>query len=187
MRPPKVEDQALLDGLMAVLRARGYDGSSLNELAGSSGLQKASLYHRFPGGKKEITLAVLHYVHEWIRTYIYERLTDQSVSPAERLGSVIQSIHSLYQGGEKSCILKALSMDSSVDLFGEEIKASMQLWIDGFTTLGVDCGFTRKSAQEKAFQVLIAIQGSLIVAKGLGSTVPFVSAVASIEKMYQEA
>ncbi len=186
MRPPKVEDQALLDGLMAVLRAKGYEGSSLNELAGSSGLQKASLYHRFPGGKKEITLAVLHYVHEWIRKYIYERLTDQSLSPAERLGDVIQSIHSLYQGGEKSCILKALSMDSSVELFREEIKESMQRWIDGFTALGVDYGFTRDAAQEKAFQVLIAIQGSLIVSKGLGSTAPFVAAVEAIEKMYRE-
>ncbi len=187
MRPPKVEEQALLDGLMSVLRAKGYEGSSLNDLADSSGLQKASLYHRFPGGKKEITLAVLHYVQQWIQKHIYEWLMDHSISPAERLGGVIQSIHSLYQGGEKSCILKALSMDSSVEVFGEEIKESMQRWIDGFTALGVDCGFTQKIAQEKALQVLIAIQGSLVVSKGLSSTAPFVAAVASIKKTYQEA
>ena len=70
MRPQKVEDQALLLGLMAVLSAKGYDGASLNELAESSGLQKASLYHRFPAGKKEITSAVLNYVNEWVKKNI---------------------------------------------------------------------------------------------------------------------
>jgi AcrR family transcriptional regulator len=158
MRPQKVEDQPLLDGLMAVLRAKGYDGSSLNELASASGLQKASLYHRFPGGKKELTLAVLLYVKEGITKYIYELLTDQSIPPPERLRGVIRNIHSLYNNGKESCILKALSMDSGVELFGEQIKESMQLWIKAFTALG----------------------------KGIQSTAPFVSAIESIEKLYGE-
>lgn len=186
MRPQKVEDQPLLDGLMSVLRAMGYDGSSLNELARSSGLQKASLYHRFPGGKKEITLAVLHYANEWIRKYIYELLTDKSISQPERLCGVIQNINNLYNSGRKSCILKALSMDSGLELFGEQIKESMHLWINAFTALGIDCGFTEEIAREKAFQVLIIIQGSLIVSKGIQSTDPFVSAIESIQKMYRE-
>ena len=48
MRPQKVQDTEMLQGLMAVLRSRGYDGASLKELSDSTGLKKASLYHRFP-------------------------------------------------------------------------------------------------------------------------------------------
>jgi len=54
MRPQKVNNTELVKGLLNVFRSKGYDGASLNDLAVASGLQKASLYHRFPNGKKEI-------------------------------------------------------------------------------------------------------------------------------------
>ena len=186
MRPQKVEDEQLISGLMSVLRSKGYEGSSLNELASGSGLQKASLYHRFPEGKKEIALAVLNYVNTWVENNLYNILIDKSLKPKKRLNLVIENINNLYNNGEKSCVLNALSMDSSVSLFALEIKKIMQLWIDGFTELGIDIGFKKKLAAENALQVLISIQGSLVISKGLGSSTPFLSALKSIEIMYQD-
>lgn len=49
---------------MSVIRSKGYDCSSLNDLVNSKGLQKASLYYGFPKGEKEITSVVLKYVDE---------------------------------------------------------------------------------------------------------------------------
>ena len=186
MRPLKIEDQPLLEGLMSVLRSKGYDGSSLNELAGSSGLQKASLYHRFPGGKKEITFAVLNYANAWVHKNIYQLLSDQFVAPDERLAQVINKINILYDQGEAVCILRALSLDTGIDLFGDKIKESMQYWVAGFSALGVAFGFSEEVARNKAFQVLINIQGSLVVAKGLNSPETFQSALANIRTMYQQ-
>jgi len=186
MRPQKVEEQALLNGLMSVLRAKGYDGSSLNELASASGLQKASLYHRFPGGKKEITQAVLHYVSEWVQKSVYEPLVDKTTLPVQRLEKVLENINGLYNRGESSCLLRSLSIDSGIALFGMEIKETMQAWIDGFVALGMDCGFSGPIAREKALQALIQLQGSLVVGTGIGSTAPFVTALQFVKKMYQE-
>ena len=76
-------------------------------------------------------------------------------------------------------------MDSSVSLFALEIKKIMQLWIDGFTELGIDIGFKKKLASENALQVLISVQGSLIISKGLSSPAPFLRVLKSIESMYQ--
>lgn len=185
MRPQKVEDKALLIGLMSVLSANGYEGSSLNELAESSGLQKASLYHRFPEGKKEITSAVLYYVNEWIHSHIYLLLINPNISPSKRLNSVIENINTLYNNGDSICILRSLSMNTGMELFGQQIKESMQLWLKGFSTFGMHCGFSETIAQEKAFQVLINIQGSLIVSRGLGSTKPFKAALNAIQDMYK--
>ncbi|MBF2707732.1 TetR/AcrR family transcriptional regulator [Flavobacterium soyangense] len=185
MRPQKVEDKALLIGLMSVLSSKGYDGSSLNELAESSGLQKASLYHRFPAGKKEITSAVLNYVNEWIHKNIYLLLINQSITPAERLNEAIKNINNLYNDGESICILRSLSMNTGIEIFGEQIKETMQLWINGFTAFGKDCGYEDAVAQEKAYQVLVNIQGSLIVSKGLNSTNPYKAALKSIQDMYK--
>jgi AcrR family transcriptional regulator len=185
MRPLKVDNDKLIDGLISVLRSKGYEGSSLNELASAVGLQKASLYHRFPEGKKEIALTVLEFVNLWVEKNIYNLISDKSILPEVRLLSVIENISNLYDSGENSCILSALSMDSSVSLFKQEIQKVMQLWIDAFTSLGIDFGFNNKVAKEKATLVLINIQGSLIVSKGLGSATFFSEVLKNIENMYK--
>lgn len=186
MRPQKVEDQELLKGMMTVLSAKGYDGASLNELAESSGLQKASLYHRFPEGKKEITSAVLNYVNDWINVNIYLLLSNHSLRVADRLSIVVKNINSLYNNGDAICILRALAMETGVPVFDEQIKNSFLLWIKGFACLGVDLGMTEKVAREKAIHVLVLIQGSLIVARGIGSVAIYKTTIKEVEAIYKK-
>lgn len=169
---------------MAVLRAKGYDGASLNELASACGLQKASLYHRFPGGKKDIALAVLNYVGQWTEQHIFKVLVDQASPCGERLSIALQNIDIVYHAGKVSCLLRALSLDSGLALFGEQIKQSMEKWIAAFQKLGQDWGLDAKSALATAIQVLIKIQGSLVVSKTLGDTSPFQDSLKEIESMY---
>jgi AcrR family transcriptional regulator len=184
MRPQKVEDTELLSSLMEVIRFKGYEGSSLNELASASGLQKASLYHRFPKGKQQIALAVLSFVKEWVHKNIYLVLKDKKIASSERVNTVLENIVALYNNGEKSCILSALSVQSSVELFNAEIKIIMEEWISGFYALGIDCGLEKNNAKSLATTVLISIEGSLIVSKGLGTNQPFVDALTYIRKQY---
>ena len=54
MRPQKVQDIEIIESLVKTFRSNGYEGTSLAELAKSTGLKKASLYHRFPDGKQEM-------------------------------------------------------------------------------------------------------------------------------------
>ncbi len=184
MRPQKVTDQNLIEGLMSVIQSKGYDGSSLNDLANSTGLQKASLYHRFPKGKKEITSAVLTYVEQWVDINIVELLSDKEQKPNERLKIVIENIDNLYEGGEKICVLRALTMDNNLDLFGEQLKNIMTNWIIGFTNLGISFGLSEKEAKSKAEQTLILVQGSLIVSKAMSTLKPFQKTLISIKNMY---
>ena len=79
-----------MTGLMEVIRAKGFEGASMNDLAEATGLKKASLYHRFPGGKQEITEAVLAYTQSWGRTHISGVLTDSTQAPEARLTKVIE-------------------------------------------------------------------------------------------------
>ena len=87
---------------MATFRTKGYNGASLNDLANSSGLQKASLYHRFPGGKKDIGLAVLNFVEVWKEQNIVAVIKNKDLKPSERLSTVIKNISSIYENGECS-------------------------------------------------------------------------------------
>lgn len=169
---------------MAVLRAKGFDGASMNDLSEATGLKKASLYHRFPGGKKEIAEAVLAYTGDWSEINIQQVLTDQSQTPLQRLQQAIANIRALYNDGQAICILRALTMDSSLPLFGNLIEERFQVWIDAFAQLGRDFGFTDEKAKKLALETLIRVQGSLVLSKGLGTVEPFQQNLIEIERIY---
>ena len=185
MRPQKVQDQEMLEGLMSVLRAKGYDGASLKDLAEASGLKKASLYHRFPGGKKEMTEAVLSFVGEWVDRHILEVLQNKEVTPSDRLDSALKNINTLYQSGEAICIFRSLSTDIGLELFGTQIQQGIQKWIDAFARLGVDFGKDKTTAKSLALQSYIEIQGSLVIAKGMNSNKIFKATLKKIKERYQ--
>ncbi|MEL6537159.1 MAG: TetR/AcrR family transcriptional regulator [Bacteroidota bacterium] len=184
MRPQKVNDAELMAGLMAVFRTKGYEGTSLNDLAVATGLQKASLYHRFPGGKKEIAEAVLAYAKAWIGKHVRQVLEDSQELPAVRLVRALDNIRELYGNGKEICILRALSMDQGLSLFGQGVQQNMEEWIAGFYQLGLDLGLEPKAARESAEDTLIMVQGSLVVGKGIGDTSLFDRAIKHLGRLY---
>lgn len=186
MRPQKVENSVMLEGLMEVLRTKGFDGATLNDLAAASGLQKASLYHRFPGGKEQIASAVLEYSNQWLNDNIYQVLNDKSLSLNNRLDKVIENIQILYNRGEAICLLRSLSMDNGIVIVAKQIKNEMLSWIAAFSQFGVEFGFEPITAERIAYEGLIKIQGSLVVSKGLGNITAFQEALISIKNSYQQ-
>ena len=184
MRPQKINDTQLFDRLLSTFRAKGYDGASLNDLASAAGLKKASLYHRFPGGKEEIARKLLENVRKWGQENIAVVLLDQSMPADVRLDKALGLIDDFYKGGKESCLLRAMSMEHGLALFQREIAQSMQAWIDGFSRLGEDFGFSEDLARQKATQTLILIQGSLVVAKGLEQPPLFTQALTQIRNLY---
>ncbi len=186
MRPQKIQDKDLFSGLLDVFRSKGYEGASLNELAIGCGLQKASLYHRFPKGKKEIASSVLNYVTESIENHIYKILVNTKVPISDRLSSVLENISYFYKGGETTCILRSMSLDFGMELFHTEIRQGMQKWIDGFTFIGEELGYSKEIALEKANETFIKVQGSLILAKAMGQSYLFEDALEKIKILYED-
>lgn len=185
MRPQKVDHQHLMEGLMSVLREKGFEGSSLMDLSAATGLKKASLYHRFPGGKKEIAEAVLNYVKAWNEVNILGVLANKKLSPKKRLDMAIDNINLLYDQGKSTCILRAMTTEASLPIFGNQIEESFQLWIDGFTILAIDLGSSKKKGHQLAQEVIIRVQGALILSKGMNDITPFRESMDYIKKMYQ--
>lgn len=187
MRPQKVHQEEMLQGLMSVLRSKGFDGSSLNDLAEATGLKKASLYHRFPGGKMEMTKAVLDFVDGWVQMNIYDVLVDKRESPQQRLVKALKNINNLYHEGEAICISRALSMETGMELFGDQIESGFDKWVESFTHLGMDLGWKKSKAEEEGLKTLIGIQGSLVVSKGLRKKAIFQKNLEEINNRYLEA
>jgi len=184
MRPQKVLDIEILAGLSKVFRSKGYEGASLKDLSDATGLKKASLYHRFPDGKKGMADAVLNHIDNWVDKKVFFEFLNTEKTPEERLKTGLKAIRVLYKGGEETCIFRALSMQSSLELFENQISVGMKKWINTFEELGIALGLSTSIAKDKAYQSLIKIQGSLIVTKGLNDINVFENILVQIENEY---
>lgn len=179
----KINQEDLVSGLLEVFRKVGYDGASLTALAAASGLKKSSLYHRFPGGKQQMAQEVLEFANE----FVSERITGVLMNPgdpATRLHTALHNIDQLYAGGQKSCLLRALSMDAGLKLFSTGIQGAFTDWIKAFVHLGTDLGMAPETAHTQAENVVIQIQGSLIVARGTDQPAVFKRTLTTIENTY---
>ena len=185
MRPSKVTNEELIKNLATTIRQKGYDGASLSDLEKSSGLKKASLYHRFPEGKQGIGLAVLQDIGQTISERILTIMIDKSIPTEERLPIVIERIRELYDNGDLSCIINALSMQNGLDLFQNDLNTTLENLISNLTILGVDCGYSEKESNTKAIWALNAIQGSLILCRSMKNTKPFDEAMEFIKHLYK--
>lgn len=183
MALPKVEQDVVLGELMNLFRTVGYDGASLAQIAQATGLQKASLYHRFPDGKRAMAKAVLDQVDEWNQTHLTHVLQSTS-PPAERLTRALANISTLYQGGQVGCVLRALSLGSDASHFQEQIGGLFADWIAGFERLALDLGHSPVQARQLAQNTLVQVQGSLILARTLNQPALFEQALERIKEEF---
>lgn len=186
MRPQKVLDTEILSGLAKVFRSKGYEGASLADLADATGLKKASLYHRYPGGKQEMADAVLSHIDKWVEENVFGSFLDENMTPQDRLKNGLNQIRTLYDDGREVCIFRALSMENGLEFFEEQVKNGMKEWIATFEEVGLAFNISQSRAQEMAIQTLTEIQGSLIVSKGLNDLSVFEKALQHIENRYLE-
>ncbi|HVI43412.1 MAG TPA: TetR/AcrR family transcriptional regulator [Chitinophaga sp.] len=163
MRAQKIDAEDLGNKLFETFSLLGYDGASMEALSAATGLKKASLYHRFPNGKKEMAQHVLGIVEQWIQDNVIAVSKNKELKPEARLKKVIASVNQLYHGGSSNCVLRTLSIGSDADDFQEGISHCFDLTIDGFAHIGRDLGLPADTARKRAKQINILIQGALVV------------------------
>jgi TetR/AcrR family transcriptional regulator, lmrAB and yxaGH operons repressor len=179
-RPQSVEDEVLMTRLSCVFRDVGYEGASLALLSESTGLKKASLYHRFPNGKQQMAEEVLASALNWFEANILSVLRADS-SPAERIATVARHLDGFYAGGQQACLLNMLaSPRAEPGPFSEGIKGAFEALISAFAVVARDAGQDAKAAKLRAERTVMLLQGSLVMSRGLGSSKPFKTFLAGL-------
>ncbi|PKP72707.1 MAG: TetR/AcrR family transcriptional regulator [Alphaproteobacteria bacterium HGW-Alphaproteobacteria-6] len=179
-RPQTIEDDALIARLSGVFRDAGYKGASLGLLAEGCGLQKASLYHRFPGGKQQMAEEVIAAALDWYEVNIFAPLRGEG-TPRERLAAVGQALTAFYADGRKACLLNMLAAPPEADgPFAAAIRGAFTAIIDAFCDLAREAGHDEAQARARATRVVMLLHGSLVLSRGLGSSEPFHAFLASL-------
>jgi AcrR family transcriptional regulator len=167
MPAPKMTRDEAIDRLATVFRAHGYDGSSLSIVAEATGLGRASLYHHFPGGKDEMVREVFRRIGARVDAEILSPLAGPG-APEERLARWARGLERFYACGRENCLLGALVLGGGAERFPDELAASFKALIGTLARTLAAAGLSKGAARRRAEDAISRVQGSLVVARGLG-------------------
>jgi len=169
-RQAQIDNETLIKKLTQVFRDYGYEGSSLTILSKATGLKKASLYHRFPGGKEEMALGVLNSAGKWVEENIVTPL-NSNLTPEKKIKNMAKKLDEFYSGGKGTCLLNMLSSpDIKSGPFSNHIKEAFQVWIKSLTGVLIECGIGPKESRRRAENAIAMMQGTLVISRGMNDT-----------------
>lgn len=171
-RPRSIESGELIARMLRVFRANGYEGTSLSRLSKETGLANAALYHRYPGGKREMAEAVLAELRCWTRAHVLAPLREPG-EPAELVRGMCAALDELYSSGHEPCLIGLFAAGEPLEAFGESLRGSLTDLMAAIADVLVRAGLPEATARERAEDAVVRIQGSLVVCRALGSTDPF--------------
>jgi TetR/AcrR family transcriptional repressor of lmrAB and yxaGH operons len=164
VRPSRTSRQEILQKLSQVFRRDGYSGASLADLAGAVGLGKASLYQKFPDGKVQMGAEVLAEIGRSFEAEVLAAVREPGPIDT-RFTRMLGGVRKFYEDGKLSCVLDTLSLGEAGPLYRESLSAAVNHWLEALTGLGREAGLSPAKAAVWAEEVVITIEGSLILAR----------------------
>jgi AcrR family transcriptional regulator len=181
----KVPEDVLLEKIAEVFRLYGYEGASIRLLSDATGLERASLYHRFPGGKEQMAEAVVARACEWFEHNVFAPLQTDS-TPREKLRQVAAHLRDFYRRGTLWCVLDSMTLGGGTQGLRNRIHAAYSAWLHAFERVAREAGFSASLARSRSEQALVEIEGSLVVARVTGDAKPFLRVVQNLPGLLSE-
>lgn len=162
--------------LAEVFRSHGFAGTSLSLISEATGLGKGSLYNFFPGGKEEMARAVLAHVDAWFTQHLYTPLS-RTDDPDRAIAAMFEAVDRYFRAGGRVCLVGAMALDATRDVFATAISAYFAGWIDALAAALRRRGESRARAHSLAEQCVLEIQGALVLSRALGDKAVFARAL----------
>jgi AcrR family transcriptional regulator len=164
MANSKVSRQEVLRGALELFRSFGFKGVSLNDISQKTGLEKPSLYFKFPRGKKEIALEALRAAIDFFSEQVIKPLSADGTAE-DRLQTAIQGLRIFYANGTMPCVTNSFSFAIECPEVAEALDQFLRGWIDAFGKVVEESGSVGAAARERAEKVIVAVEGSLILSR----------------------
>lgn len=183
MSRTRLTDDELLERLLGVFRAHGYAGTSLADVSEVTGMGRASLYHRFPGGKDDMATAVLRHAHARFGAEVLAPSAREE-DPRRAARRMARGLDAFYSGGQACCILDTMTLGSAPSLQDdaagsatEELRAlaaeSLGAWVGRCAEIARSAGHPRAVARRRAEDAIARIEGGLVLARVHGDRKAF--------------
>lgn len=181
MPAPLMSKSDMLDRLMDLFREKGFDGASVSDISEATGLGKSSLYHHFPDGKQEMALQVLARLQDQLERALFEPARSTG-TPKQKLDRMLDGIEAFYEGGKKACLIERLSASVDVNQFRRPLSRVVAAWVDGVEGLAIEAGLPRASARVRAENMVVRIEGALVLCASTGNTTVFTRTIRDLHE-----
>jgi len=196
-RPPRKNDptglrRKVLDAAYGMFQARGYNGTSMQELMEATALSGGALHHHFPS-KKSLVLAVFK---ERVAPAVRETWIEP-VRAADSFGVGVQSVFEEIiaglegRGTVSGCPLNNLALELSL-ADGEFRAAAAEIFYEWQEALG-ECvratrggrGLTKSARAEVAAFIVSSYSGAMTLAKAEQNAKPLRSTAQNLKRWLQ--
>lgn len=163
--------------LFQLFRCGGYEGVSIGDISKATGLGKSSLYHHFPGGKSDMAAAVVTFARDWMKGNLLDPLAGPAPLPA-RIDGMIAKARDLYGGGTAPCLVASMLVTNDGKPAETNVGSLLSDWIAALSDALQGDGAPKTSADMKATNAIVRIEGALLVARATGQLDVFERALA---------
>lgn len=160
----------IIRAMTEVFRESGYDGTTLSKLMVGTGLERASLYHYFPGGKTAMAAAVLQDVLGQLREDVLSALSADA-PPKERIANMLDATDAFYNGGNDLCFISIFAVGVNDEGLSAALQSAVAGWLEALEATLSDAGVL--GAEELAHAALSCVQGGLVLAASQNDPRPF--------------
>ncbi|PST22032.1 TetR/AcrR family transcriptional regulator [Mesorhizobium plurifarium] len=162
--------------LAEVFREHGYEGASLALIGKATGLGKGSLYHFFPNGKEEMLQAVLGEIGQWFEDAVYSPLRNESDANGA-IGAMLASTDQYFRSGRRVCLVGALAVANTRDLFAQAIRGYFEAWVDALQSALIRQGREAGQSGILAEEAVLTIQGAIVLSRAMDDPAVFQRAI----------
>ncbi len=170
--------EKIVQATVRLYREKGYANTGLNEILKLSGAPKGSLYHYFPGGKEELSVEAIATAGEVVANTLSD-LAKKADSPRAFVAAYCQLLAGWMEGSrfKSGCPIATTVLEcvpQSVAITGISQKV-FKRWTNIVAEVFQASGYSQSNAGEKAEQVIVMIEGALLLSRVKQSSTPFLN------------
>jgi AcrR family transcriptional regulator len=175
--------ERLLNGARRLLAEKGYAGMELRDVAERGHAPRGSIYHHFPGGKRQLAVEAAELEGREIRALIERSLEERGLS------GTLESFGDLFRRRVRDkpehlgCPVAAAALARPEDpALAEAATKAFQSWEAPIAAALRDEGVDATEAETFAGLVVSTVEGALVRARAAGDAAPLDSAVGGLQR-----
>jgi TetR/AcrR family transcriptional repressor of lmrAB and yxaGH operons len=173
----------LLNGARRLLAEKGYAGMELRDVAERGKAPRGSIYHHFPGGKRQLAIEAAELEGTEIRAAIERSLAERGLSETLTMFGEMFRRRVKDQPERLGCPVAAAALARPEDpALAAAATAAFRSWEAPIAAALRDEGVTAKDAETFAGLVVSTVEGALVRARAAGDQAPLDSAVAGLRQ-----
>jgi AcrR family transcriptional regulator len=165
----------ILDSSAELFRRQGYMGTGVKQIVAEASAPFGSLYHFFPGGKKQLGEEVIRWSGQMYLQLFMTIVSEQPDAPTAVEAFFSGAAETLRETSyEDACPIAtvALEVASTNEPLRQATADVFVSWIEAATAYFAHAGIPSARARELAIHMLAALEGAFVFSRALRSTEP---------------